>query len=241
MSASQGISSFCSCIWMPFAKCSLFTLNSVPEFTRDDVANLDDVDKPTMASFGAKIIYVGTYGFEPQDDVLFTSRGIRLTAPSMKRPGELVVLNIHKHEVIRTVYHFSSKCCVIFLYVMSSCSEYVRDEIGMEPNGTKGTLDYYQYALIVVIGLQPNLIHLTFHRLFQQSILERTSWKTNHNPTRIHNRAHQFCDKIYIFAKCSWGDNAQRSKHAAQTSDLCCDGAGIWQREILIPSTLLIE
>lgn len=140
---------------MPFAECSFSTLNSVPEFIRDDVANLDDVDNPAMASAGAKTIYLGTYRFEPHDDVLFTTRGIRFTAPSMKRLGESVVLNIHKHEICRTVYHFSSQCCVIFLYVLSSCSEYVRDEIGMEPNG-KGKRDYHQYVLILLLNCSQN-------------------------------------------------------------------------------------
>lgn len=104
----------------------------VADFTREDVLNLKDVDKPSTTAFRAKAIYLGTYKFEPQKDTLFTSRGVRITAPKMKRPGEWVELNIHKHEIVRMVYHFSPECCAMFIYTVSSCAKYVRDLLEME-------------------------------------------------------------------------------------------------------------
>lgn len=103
----------------------------VADFTRDDVSELKDVKDAMMTSMRAKTIFLGTYRFDSQKELLFTSRGLRLTAPNMKRPSELVVLNIHRPEVVRMVYNFSPECCVIFMYVVSSCSKYVRDEIEM--------------------------------------------------------------------------------------------------------------
>lgn len=54
-----------------------------------------------------------------------------MMVPHMKRPGEMVILNIHRHEIVRIVYNFSPECCVMFMYLVSSCSKYVREEIDM--------------------------------------------------------------------------------------------------------------
>lgn len=54
-----------------------------------------------------------------------------MVVPNMKRPGELVTVNIHRDEVVRLVYYFGPELCVMFMYVVSSCAKYVREEIQM--------------------------------------------------------------------------------------------------------------
>lgn len=103
----------------------------VADFTRDDVTELKGVQNAISTTFRAKTIFLGTYRFDSQKDLVFTSRGIRMVVPNMKRPGEMVVLNIHRHEIVRMVYHFAAELSVMFMYVVSSCSKYVREEIEM--------------------------------------------------------------------------------------------------------------
>lgn len=104
---------------------------SILDFLRDDVTILTNVRDALTTTLRAKAIFLGTYRFEPKRELTFTSRGIRMVVPNMKRPGELVVLNIHANEIVRTVYCSAPEVCAMFLYVVSSCSKYVRDEIEM--------------------------------------------------------------------------------------------------------------
>lgn len=100
------------------------------------MSNVDGVTEDGASVLvGARAAFLGTYKFAPQKEVLITVRGIRISVPHMKRAGEWVTLNIHKHEIVRVVYHFSEECAVLFLYVVSSCAKYVRDEIEMETEG----------------------------------------------------------------------------------------------------------
>lgn len=100
------------------------------DFNRENVTDLSTSSEKLSTKFRAKTIYLGTYAFEPTEDIFVTSKGIRIYAPSVKHPDEKTVLDIQKSEIVKIVSHFSRKS-LISLYVLNTCSRYVRENLEM--------------------------------------------------------------------------------------------------------------
>lgn len=92
--------------------------------------DLTDCADTQKTSFRAKSVRLGTYAYNADDEVTFTSKGIRLIAPNTKRPEEKCVLNIQKKEIVKILFHFGSPS-IIVIFVLNSCTRYVREEINM--------------------------------------------------------------------------------------------------------------
>lgn len=75
-------------------------------------------------------VYLGTYKYQPTEDVIITSKGIRLVAPNCKHPLEKTVLNIQKSEILKIICNFENKC-ILVLYVLNTCGKYIRDSLEM--------------------------------------------------------------------------------------------------------------
>lgn len=73
---------------------------------------------------------MGTHIFQPTEEIVFTSKGLRLMAPNCKHPTEKVVLNIQKSEIVKVLCNFSQKS-VLVLYVLNTCGKYIRECLGM--------------------------------------------------------------------------------------------------------------
>lgn len=94
------------------------------------MTDLSSSSDKSSTKFRAKTIYLGTYAFEPSEDVFVTSKGIRIYAPNVKHPNEKTVLDIQKSEIVKIVSHFSQKS-LISIYVLNTCSRYVREQLEM--------------------------------------------------------------------------------------------------------------
>lgn len=99
------------------------------DFCRHDVS-----DGLRPVEFICRNIRIGTHKYDPSEKVIFSSRGCRLVAPSVKRPEELVVLNIQLSEVVKLLYCFDKRLTVIFIFVLPSCGAYVRESLEMSAN-----------------------------------------------------------------------------------------------------------
>lgn len=95
--------------------------------------NVTEVQSTVHISVMPSRIYIGTHQFTPTERVHITSKGVRIVAPSVKRPHEKVPLDVQKDEVVKVVACFKAQPqqTVIFLYVLNSCGAYVRDSLDM--------------------------------------------------------------------------------------------------------------
>lgn len=62
---------------------------------------------------------------------MFTTKGIRIIAPSVKNPKESCVINIQSSEIVRVITHFSKQLFIVFVYTKPSCGVYVRESLEM--------------------------------------------------------------------------------------------------------------
>lgn len=108
---------------------------------RVNVADITNSSDKLFASVQCRIIHIGSYKFEPNEKVIFSSKGIRIVAPSVKEPTENVILDIQIKEIIKVCSNFSKGSSVIFIYVLPSCSTYVRQSLDM-PSTSKGGREY---------------------------------------------------------------------------------------------------
>lgn len=103
------------------------------DFIRENVMDLSDSNDKLMTKFTPEKVYLGTYIYQPTDDVVFTSKGLRLLAPHVKHPKEKIVLNIQKTEIVKVVCNFAQKS-VLIIYVLNTCGKYVRESLEMSSN-----------------------------------------------------------------------------------------------------------
>lgn len=97
---------------------------------REDVIDLRDTNDKLTARIKAERIYLGTYKYEPTEEVVFTCKGLRLMAPHCQHPKEKVILNIQKSEIAKIVCNFAQKS-VLVIYVLNTCGKYIRETLGM--------------------------------------------------------------------------------------------------------------
>lgn len=63
--------------------------------------------------------------------VIFTTKGIRIIAPSVKNPKESCVINVQSSEIVRVITHFSKQLFIFFVYLKPSCGIYIRESLEM--------------------------------------------------------------------------------------------------------------
>lgn len=103
------------------------------DFTRDNVLNGE-----RTAVILCRNVRIGSYKYDPTERIVFTNKGCRIVAPSVKRPEELSILNIQTSEIIKILYCFDKKLSIIYLFVMPSCAAYIRESLEMAPNPQNG-------------------------------------------------------------------------------------------------------
>ncbi|XP_023294312.2 uncharacterized protein LOC111677422 isoform X1 [Lucilia cuprina] len=104
------------------------------DFTRGDVTDLTNCVDKMSCSLACKLIRFGTYRFEPTEQVIITSLGIRIVAPLETNPSELFALNIYKHEVVKIIAHFSkssSANSMLCFYTLRNCAQYIQKSLNM--------------------------------------------------------------------------------------------------------------
>lgn len=111
-------------------------------FIREPVDDLNDIDDPAerlAVKFKAKSVYLGTYSFEPIEEILLTSKGLRIPAPRVDNNSNIVQLDLQSSEIIKVALNLSIKSPTMILFVLNTCSQYVREELDM-PIGNKSKL-----------------------------------------------------------------------------------------------------
>lgn len=104
-------------------------------FVRSNVEEFIEGERKIATSFSCSTIRIGTYKFDSKEKVVITSKGIKIVAPSLKDPNDLVVLNIQNSEIIKVIGHFSKNLHIIFLYTKPSCVRYINVQLQMTQNG----------------------------------------------------------------------------------------------------------
>lgn len=105
----------------------------IADFVRQNITDVENATDKLYATVRATRILIGTHQFVPTEKVHFTSKGIRIVAPTVKRPSENAILDIQMHEVVKIVSYFSATDSKLFVYVLTSCGKYVRESLEM-PN-----------------------------------------------------------------------------------------------------------
>lgn len=93
---------------------------------------VEDSTKTTIQN--VNLVNIGTFQFNPTEPIVFTSKGIRIVANSVKSASEKCVINLMKHEIVKALCYFgeqNNETSVIILHVLNGCSEYVREAIEM--------------------------------------------------------------------------------------------------------------
>lgn len=130
LSRSKFIGSNANIVFHAFHSSKVSFLLQLTDFIRENVVDLSDVNEKLLAQFTGEKVYLGTHIFQPTDEIVFTSKGLRLVAPHCKHPTEKTVLNIQKSEIVKVVCNFSQKS-VLVLYVLNTCGKYIRESLEM--------------------------------------------------------------------------------------------------------------
>ncbi|XP_061398907.1 uncharacterized protein LOC133334608 [Musca vetustissima] len=102
------------------------------DFKRGDVTDLSNCSDKLTCSLPCKYIRLGTYCFEPPEEVVITSKGVRLVAPLESNPSETFPLHIHKQEVVKVIAHFSKTTdSMLCFYTLRTCAQYIRTSLKM--------------------------------------------------------------------------------------------------------------
>lgn len=104
------------------------------DFIRENVLDLMDSNEKLIAKFTADKVFLGTHIYQPTEEVVFTSKGLRLVAPHCKHPAEKTVLNIQKSEIVKVLCNFGVKS-VLIIYVLNTCGKYIRESLEMSLEG----------------------------------------------------------------------------------------------------------
>jgi hypothetical protein len=125
-------------------------LSFTDDFVRERVTEFAEGEDKLMTSLTCRSIRIGSYKFESTEKVrcqficqtiishLFThskvditNKGIRIIAPSVKNPKDIVALDIQHSEIVKLIVHFSKQLQIIFLYTKPSCAKFIVEELSM--------------------------------------------------------------------------------------------------------------
>lgn len=108
-----------------------FIFFSFLDLNRDNITDISDSDDSLYTALTVSTIRIGSYVFEPTEKVTFTTKGIRIIAPNVKRVTENCILDIQRREVGKIICCFSKVINVVFIYTLSSCGRHIRDSLDM--------------------------------------------------------------------------------------------------------------
>ncbi|XP_011293377.2 uncharacterized protein LOC101890437 isoform X1 [Musca domestica] len=102
------------------------------DFKRGDITDLSNCSDKLSCTLPCKYIRLGTYCFEPPEQVVITSKGVRIVAPLESNPSETFPLHIHKQEVVKVIAHFSKTTdSMLCFYTLRTCAQYIRTSLKM--------------------------------------------------------------------------------------------------------------
>ncbi|XP_059614832.1 uncharacterized protein LOC132260612 [Phlebotomus argentipes] len=105
---------------------------------RLSITDLSNVPDKLMTSIQCQTIRIGTLQYEPKEQVILSSRGVRIIAPSVKNPKENIILDVQIKEIVKIIAHFPKKLPILFIYTTPSCAQYIRNSLDMASNATSG-------------------------------------------------------------------------------------------------------
>lgn len=101
------------------------------DFVREKVTDLKNSIDKLYTAITVKRILIGTLDYVPTEKVHFSSKGIRIIAPNVKRREENVILDLQKHEIVKIVSHLQNPKSLLFIYTLNSCGTYIRENLEM--------------------------------------------------------------------------------------------------------------
>lgn len=111
----------------------------ISEIVRENVADVTNSIDKLYTTLQCRVIRIGSHKYEPTEKVIFSSKGIRIIAPNVKEKSENHILDIQSKEVVKMCSHFSKTLSIIFIYVLPSCAQFIRDSLDMSAtNKTTG-------------------------------------------------------------------------------------------------------
>ncbi|GAB0091221.1 hypothetical protein DMENIID0001_060350 [Sergentomyia squamirostris] len=102
------------------------------------ITDLSSVLEKLLTSIQCRTIHIGTLQYEPKEQVIFSSLGVRIIAPNVKNTKENVILDLQIREILKIVAHFEKPLPILFIYTTPACAEYIRTCLDMASNATSG-------------------------------------------------------------------------------------------------------
>uniref|UniRef100_A0A1A9WDN1 Ubiquitin-like protease family profile domain-containing protein n=1 Tax=Glossina brevipalpis TaxID=37001 RepID=A0A1A9WDN1_9MUSC len=99
---------------------------------RDDISDLSDCRDQLSAMLPCKVVHLGIFNFETKEQVIMTSKGIRIVAPLQEDPSKTCTLHIYKKDVIKVIAHLSTTTnSMLCFYIFRTCAQYIKKALRM--------------------------------------------------------------------------------------------------------------
>ncbi|GAB0091683.1 hypothetical protein DMENIID0001_065400 [Sergentomyia squamirostris] len=102
------------------------------------ITDLSSVQEKLLTSIQCRTIRIGTLQYEPKEQVIFSSLGVRIIAPNVKNTKENMILDVQIREIVKIIAHFAKPLPILFIYTTPACAEYIRTCLDMASNATSG-------------------------------------------------------------------------------------------------------
>uniref|UniRef100_W4VR71 Putative sentrin/sumo-specific protease senp7 n=1 Tax=Corethrella appendiculata TaxID=1370023 RepID=W4VR71_9DIPT len=101
------------------------------DFVREDITDVKNIVGGLFTILDCRTIRIGTLKFDATEKVTISSKGMRIIAPNVKRPGENSILDIQLREIVKILAHFSKSLFVMFIYTLPSTGTFIRESLEM--------------------------------------------------------------------------------------------------------------
>lgn len=99
---------------------------------RENIADLKNTVDGLYTSLKCSTIRIGTLKYTTTENVVISSKGIRIVAPNTKNLSEKVVLNIQMSEISKILVNFEKNQGNISLFLLPSCGTFIRESLEMQ-------------------------------------------------------------------------------------------------------------
>lgn len=99
---------------------------------RENVADLKNTVDGLYTTLKCSVIRIGSLKYSATENVVISSKGIRIVAPNTKNLSEKVVLNIQKNEIVKLIVNYEKNQGKISIFVLPSCGNFIRESLEMQ-------------------------------------------------------------------------------------------------------------
>lgn len=170
---------------------------------RENVADLKNTVDGLYTTLKCSTIRIGSLKYSTNENVVISSKGIRIVAPNTKNLSEKVVLNIQTSEIVKVIVNFEKNQGKISIFVLPSCGVFVRESLEMQSYQPSSLAMYfnpiskseYYRKIFLEIDSISDESKLTIRSLFQKGMLEEiTLSEFNQMLTKVREACIDFDD-----------------------------------------------